>query len=143
MHCASLWKDPRIQAKNLGDLTLADIHADIRYKWKTLPTMKSSGMIYPLVCFTVTEHFYWNKFYKATNADMKTRLPKPSIINGTIILIKGGNNRYQSAKELGYTSIDCLIFDNQLDAIKWTRFLDHCDPYNNPSLPYLGLIEYK
>lgn len=143
MHCKSKWNHSDIVIKNLNELTLADVHADTRYKWKTLPSMQLSGMQYPLVCFEVTEDFYWNKFYKTTNIDMRSRLPPPSIVHGNVILIKGGNNRYQSARQLGYDSIDCLIFQDQLDAIKWTRYLDQCDPYNNPSLPYLGLIEYK
>jgi hypothetical protein len=96
MHCKSKWYQSNIIEKNLDELTLGDVHLDIRYKWKTLPSMQESGMTYPLVCFAISEDFYWNKFYKATNIDMRSRLPPPSIVNGNVILIKGGNNRYQS-----------------------------------------------
>ena len=143
MHIASKWRDQRINAMPLDYLTLTDVHLDDRYKWKTLPSMKTHGLNYPLVCFTANEKFYWDRFWKACPDFMKVRLPPPAIVNGIIYMIKGGNNRYQSANELGYTSIDCMIFEDQKDAIKWMKYLDQCDPLNHPYLEFLGLIDYK
>ena len=36
-----------------------------------------------------------------------------------------------------------MIFDDQVDSIRWTRYLDQCDPLRNPDKQYLGLIECK
>ena len=105
--------------------------------------MKQNGLKYPLVCSTATEEFYWKKFWKVCPTFMKERLPEPTVVNGIIYMIKGGNNRYQSAKVMGCSSIDCLIFAEQIDAIRWMKYLDQCDPINNPQLKYQGLIEYK
>ena len=143
MHLISYWRHADIVTKPMNHLTLTDVHLDDRFVWKTLPSMQQQGLRYPLVCFTATEEFYWTKFWKACPAFMKERLPKPSIVDGIIYMIKGGNNRYQSANSMGCSKIDCLIFAEQIDAIKWTRYLDQCDPVDNPNLPYLGLIEYK
>jgi hypothetical protein len=104
--------------------------------------MKTEGMKYPLLCWMTNEE-YWEKFCYHTPDWMLDRLPKPNLVGDTLLLIKGGNNRYQAARDLGYLSIDCMLFDEQIDAIHWTRYLEQCDPLLNPDLPFLGLVDYK
>lgn len=143
-HARSRWRHPLIVPVKLDDLTMENAHLDERYIWKTLPTMRDHGLNYPLLCWIVDEDFYEKRFKKFTADDMLKRLPDPVFHPpGKAIMIKGGNNRFLSARDLGFHSIDCLIFDDQIDAIKWTRFLDQCDPLNNPDKTYQGLIEYK
>lgn len=146
MHCRSIWRHPLILPVKMSDVTMGDVHIDDRYKWKTLPTMRERGMDYPLLTWIVDRDFYENKFLRSAADWMIPKLPPPAYVTvapDKVVLIKGGNNRYQAAKEIGYDSIDCFIFDYQLDAIKWARYLDHCDPLSNPDKPFLGLIEYK
>jgi hypothetical protein len=126
----------------MNELTLSDVHLDDRYLWKTLPSMKTEGMDYPLLCW-IMDAEHWDRFCFHTPDYMLDRLPPPNLVGDTILLIKGGNNRYQAARDLGYLSIDCMLFDDQLDSIKWTRYLLQCDPLRNPDLPYLGLVDYK
>jgi len=144
MHCYSYYRHPSITPVNMSDLTLGDVHLDDRYLHKTLPTMQTHGMIYPLLCWLMQRDFYENKFLKITPDWMLPRLPQPSYVwQDWLILVKGGNNRYQAARDLGYTSIDCMIFDEQLDAIKWTVYLNQADPLKNPNIHYQGTMNYK
>ena len=142
MHCSSKWRHPDIVSHQLDHLTLTSVHPDIRYHWKTTPSMKADGLHYPLLCWEEEESF-WSKFVRITNEEYLKMLPPPNPVDGKLILVKGGNNRLQSARELGYTSIDCLVFKEQRDAIVWTRYLQQCDPLVNPDLPFLGLVDYK
>jgi hypothetical protein len=143
-HARSSWRHPLIVPVKMSDLTVENAHLDERYVWKTLPTMRERGLDYPLICWIIDEDFYKKRFMRFTSDDMLARLPDPVFHPpGKAIMIKGGNNRFLSASDIGYDMIDCLIFDDQIDAIKWTRYLDHCDPLRNPDKPYLGLIEYK
>lgn len=143
MHCASKWRDPRIKVFNISDLTMGSFHADNRYKWRDLPSMQSNGMNYPLTVFAADEDYYWKNIFGTAMSDLKQRLPQPKILNDKIFVIKGGNNRYLAAKELGYTTIDCLVLDSHKEAILWMRYLNQCDPYHYPERPYLGLVDYK
>jgi hypothetical protein len=106
--------------------------------------MRDTGLNYPVITWIGTRDFYEKKFSMHTPNSMMERLPDPVYVDSNrCILIKGGNNRYLAAMELGYEIIDCMIFDEQLDAIKWARYLDHCDPLQNPDKPFLGLMEYN
>jgi hypothetical protein len=114
----------------LTDLTPSENHSDERFKWKTLPSMQSDSLYYPLVCWIISFSFYEGKFLKTRTAESRKRLPPPVVDTfGNVILIKGGNNRYQAAKLLEFDTIDCLIFTEQIDAIKWTKYFAHKDPY--------------
>lgn len=143
-YARSAWRHHLVVPVKMSDLTLENVHLDERYVWKTLPTMRERGLDYPLICWIVDKDFYEKRFMKFTADDMLAKLPDPVFHPpGKAIMIKGGNNRFLSAADIGYDVIDCLIFDDQIDAIKWTRYLDHCDPLRNPDKPYLGLIDYK
>ena len=144
MHCYSYYRHPLVMPIKMSDLTLGDSHPDDRYLHKTLPTMRERGMDYPLLCWLMDRDFYENKFLKSTPDWMSDRLPPPSYVwEDRLILIKGGNNRYQSARDLGYDSIDCMVFDQQIDAIRWTAYLNQVDPLRNPDIPYQGILDYK
>lgn len=136
MHCSSKWRHDSIIAKSLNDLTPTENHLDDRFKWKVLPSMQMDlCMHYPLVCWITTEKFYIDKFLKTCPDEIKIRLQTPVVDNnGNVLLIKGGNNRFLAAQKLSFTSIDCLIFEKQIDAIKWTKFLSKENPYFNLDL---------
>ena len=141
---SSLWQSDDVCSVRLDQLTLCDCHYDDRYLWKILPLIRDEGMRYPLVCWVADLDFYNNKFLKSTPQEMRERLPPPNVIGEKyVVLIKGGNNRYQAAKDLGYDTIDCVIFNTQEDAIRYTRWFAQCDPLENPHLEYKGLFDYK
>ena len=143
-HLPSVWQNEHVHPVKMDQLTLCDNHLDDRYLWKLLPILRDEDMKYPLVCWITTLDFYNNKFLKSTPAWMRERLPTPNVIGDKwVVMIKGGNNRYLAARDLGYDTIDCLIFDNQEDAIRYTKWFAQCDPLENPHLEYKGLFDYK
>ncbi len=143
-HLSSLWQSDNVNPVRLDCLTLCDNHLDDRYLWKLLPVLRDENMKYPLVCWATTIDFYNNKFLKSTPKEMRDRLLPPNVIGEKyVIMIKGGNNRYQAARDLGYDTIDCIIFNNQEDAIRYAKWFAQCDPLENPHLEYKGLFDYK
>jgi hypothetical protein len=144
MHLRSVWRSPDIKPVLLSKLTPTTVHADSKHRLTTTPHIQWWGLKYPLCCVRMTESEWYRRIVHPLNSDARTRLPKPLINpDGYIWAIKMGCNRYQSAIDLRYKSIDVLFFLHTDDAIKMARWHQQCDPLNNPHLPYLGLFKYR
>jgi len=144
MHLQSLWRDERITILDLDCLTPSTVHGDLRHRTKVMPTLKSQGLHYPLLCTKFTPNEYQIRVVQGTNKQSASRL-LPARINsdGLIWVVKMGCNRYQAALELGYTQIDCIFFDNTDDCVKMARWFEQCNPLFNTSCePYQGKFNY-
>ena len=144
MHLKSLWTDSRIQPVELDKLTPSSVHGDGRHQTKVIPTLKTQGLYYPLSCIKFTQSEWINRVVHGTNKISASRLPEPTFnSDGLIWVVKMGCNRYQAALELGYTSIDCIFFNNTDDCVKIDRWYTQCDPLHHINCePYTGKFNY-
>lgn len=120
-----------------------DLHRDNRYLIRDLPRIKNVGLWYPLLVYRTTTDWWNNKFAKHRSVDCFYLDP---VVNsdGCIWAIKMGSNRYQSARDLGYSAIDVIFCDDADECVKLGKWFAQCDPLNNiNSLPYLGLYDYE
>lgn len=139
----SIWRDTRIIAAQLSVLTPMDLHNDNRYLTRDLPAIRKHGLWYPLLVYTTTLDWWNNKFSKHRSAQCFYIDPMVNS-DGYIWAVKMGSNRYQSARDLGYTAIDIIMCDNADECVKLGKWFAQCDPLNNiNSLPYLGLFDYE
>lgn len=147
MHLKSLWRDDRIIEVPIVKLSPTTVHANNRHQTKTSPTISSEGLCYPLCCVRFTAMEWVRRVVYGTNADSASRLYPPVINEDNFIwAVKMGCNRWHSARELGYTSIDCIFFNHTDDAVKMARWYEECDPLHTQGTdkfrPYAGLFSY-
>ena len=147
MHLKSLWRDPNIVEIDLDKLSPTTVHANFKHRIKTTPLIEQHGLYYPICCVKFTAMEWVRRVVYGTNADSASRL-RPPVINkdNFVWAIKMGCNRWHSAKELGYTSIDCIFFKNTDDAVKMARWYEQCDPLHTQGTDkfraYAGLFNY-
>lgn len=141
MHLQSTWQSEAIIKKSLDDLTLGDIHEDNRYLTRDVPSILEEGLRYPIV-FYVADRNYWDKLLIPTRDPAhRARLLVQQIPVDFINIVKTGNNRVQAAKYLGYSSIDCLSFQDERLAIQWGKFFAEGDPLKTGT-PFTGKYTY-
>lgn len=139
----SRFRDTRIQPYELSKLTMMDCQKDERWRTRDLPRVEAHGLWYPIMLYPVTPEWWHGPYKKWRNTT--DLIHEEPVINedGMIWAIKVGNNRYQCAVHLGYTSIDAIMFDNCHDCIKLGIWLRDCDPLNNSNAPaYTGAVRY-
>jgi len=138
----SKWRDPRIQIYCLDWLTPMDVHGDDRYLTRDLPRIQSQGLWYPILVYTVTESWWYNKYLQWRPKSLKPVEPKIDK-DGNILAIKMGSNRYQCARALGYESMDTIVCENSDECVKLGKWYAQCDPLNNiNAVEYQGLFDY-
>lgn len=147
MHLKSKWRDDRIIEVDLNKLSPTSVYADHLHRTLVSPTMQIDGLYYPLCCVKFTAMEWVRRVVYGTNQDEGQRLYPPVVNEDNFIwAIKMGCNRWHSAKEFGYTSIDCIFFDNTDDAVKMARWHQQCDPLHTQGTdkfrPYAGLYDY-
>ena len=105
----------------IKDLVPASVYKNIPDKDKLLPDIKTGNMIYPLLVFQ-TDKEYWSKNHLPLYHSGSPELPKeaPAKIveifrsghyyqEPKIHVIWSGRQRFQIAKDLGYTHIDVVV----------------------------------
>jgi len=141
MNLTSQWKDSRIQQIPLVNLTPMDLHADNRFLTRDLPSIRDNGMWYPVLAYWVTEE-WWRGPYENWRPKMNP-VAMPTIIDGMILALKIGNNRYQCANHLGYTSIDGMIMSDANECVKLGRWFDQCDPLHTDTTELPVKFDYS
>jgi len=63
--------------------------------------------------------------------------------DGQVWTIKAGTNRFQTARDLGYDSIDGIMCANSDECAKLTMWFKECDPLRNPEKLYTGAWSYQ
>jgi len=136
-HCASIWQDhPSIHSVDLDLLSPMSYHLDDRWRTRDLPRFKNDGLWYPLLYYKVTLDWWTKKFASWFGANPGWPYINPPRVNsdGFIWALKLGCNRYRVLKYLGYTSTDCICFDNSDDLVKLGFYLRDEDPLHNGKL---------
>lgn len=141
----SAWRWPKPEPVDLSMLTPSVVHDNYRHRQKTTPGIVQQGLWYPVCCIRVSLE-YWEKYILGNYSEAYRKNLLPAVVNSQdncVWVIKVGCNRYFSARELGYSAIDCVFFDNASDAVRMARWYQQCDPVNNPSCePYSGKFDY-
>jgi len=93
----------------MDDIVPASIYEEIPDRDSLEDSILSGEMDFPLMLWPVTQA-YWRdvhlKYYKRGSPDLPDRAPEK---NGEVMIVWRGRQRYQLAKEMGYTHIDCVI----------------------------------
>ena len=139
----SRWRgDARIKAFPISKITPIYLQPDDRYLWRDLPSIKERGMDYPILLYKTAPQWWAEKYDTWINPSVKASMP---IIadDGQVWTIKAGTNRFQTARDLGYDSIDGIMCANSDECAKLTMWFKECDPLSNPEKLYTGAWSYQ
>ena len=97
----------------MDDIVPASIYEEIPDRELLEDSIMNGEMDFPLMLWPVTQE-YWKKvhlhFYRRGNPDLPEEAPHK---DGEVLIVWRGRQRYQLAKEMGYTHIDCVIEKEQ------------------------------
>lgn len=133
-HCPSIWQDHAgIHPVDLDLLSPMSYHLDDRWRTRDLPRFTNDGLWYPLLYYKVTLDWWTKKFANWFSANPGWPYINPPIVNsdGFIWALKLGCNRYRVLKHLGYTSADCILFDDSNKLVELGFYLRDEDPLHN------------
>jgi len=102
-----------IKTMSMEDIVPASIYEEIPDRDALEADIANGEMDFPLMLWPVTPD-YWKrahlKFYKRGSPDLPDTAPK---YNGEVMIVWRGRQRFQLAKEMGYTHIDCVVEKEQ------------------------------
>lgn len=102
-----------IVTMDMDEIVPASIYEEIPDHDVLKESLANGEMQYPLMLWPITQE-YWRdvhlKFYKRGSPGLPDRAPEK---DGQVMVVWRGRQRYQLAKEMGYTHIDCAIEKDQ------------------------------
>lgn len=102
-----------IKTMSMDDIVPASIYEEIPDRDSLEDSILSGEMDFPLMLWPVTQDYWTNvhlKFYKRGSPDLPDKAPEK---DGEVMIIWRGRQRFQLAKEMGYTHIDCVVEKEQ------------------------------
>ena len=93
----------------LEEIVPASTYEVIPDESKLKPSIENGEMDYPIMLLDTDQKYWQNvheRFYRKTNPNMPEVAPER---DGRVLVVWKGRQRYQLAKELGYTHIDCVL----------------------------------
>ena len=97
----------------MDDIVPASIYEEIPDRELLEDSISNGEMDFPIMLWPVTQDYWKNihlKFYKRGSPDLPDKAPEK---DGEVLIIWRGRQRFQLAKEMGYTHIDCVIEKEQ------------------------------
>jgi len=97
----------------MDDIIPASIYEEIPDRELLEDSISNGEMDFPLMLWPVTQDYWKNihlKFYKRGSPDLPDKAPEK---DGEVMIIWRGRQRFQLAKEMGYTHIDCVVEKEQ------------------------------
>ena len=108
----------------MKDLVPASVYKNVPDREKLFDSIQKGELLYPLLVYQA-EQEYWTKNHLPLYESNSPELPKKAPVLETEIIRAGhqyfepkihviwsGRQRFQLAKELGYTHVDCVIETN-------------------------------
>ena len=93
----------------IEDIVPASIYEDVPDADILKEELKDGVMLKPLILWPMTQR-YWKevhlKYYRRSNPDLPEVAPEK---DGEVLVVWKGRQRYQLAREMGYTHVDCVI----------------------------------
>ena len=105
-----------IKTMSMEDIVPASIYEEIPDRDALEADIANGEMDYPLMLWPVTPDYWRNihlKFYKRGSPGLPDKAPEK---DGQVMIVWRGRQRFQLAKEMGYTHIDCVV-ENEQDKI--------------------------
>ena len=102
-----------IKTMSMEEIQPASIYEEIPDRDVLEADIAGGEMDYPLMLWPVTQDYWKNihlKFYKRGSPDLPDKAPEK---DGEVMIIWRGRQRFQLAKEMGYTHIDCVVEKEQ------------------------------
>jgi len=103
----------KIKTMAMDEIQPASIYEEIPDRDVLEADIVGGEMDFPLMLWPVTQD-YWRdihlKFYKRGSPDLPEEAPEK---DGEVLIVWRGRQRYQLAKEMGYTHIDCVVEKEQ------------------------------
>jgi len=100
----------------LDEMVPASIYEEIPDHKELEESIKDGVMDHPVMLWPMTQK-YWKeihlKFYRRGNPTLPEQAPEK---DGEVLVVWKGRQRYQMAKDMGFTHIDCVI-EPDLDKI--------------------------
>ena len=93
----------------LEEIVPASTYEVIPDESKLKPSIENGEMDYPIMLLDTDQKYWQNvheRYYRKSNPNMPEVAPER---NGRVLVVWKGRQRYQLAKELGYTHIDCVL----------------------------------
>ena len=93
----------------IEEIVPASIYEEIPDRDELEKSIVDSEMEDPLMLLPMTQDYWQNvhlKFYKRGSPTLPEKAPEK---DGQVFVVWKGRQRYQLAKELGYTHIDCVV----------------------------------
>ena len=94
---------------SIADIVPASIYEEVPDADRLKEEIKDGVMDKPLMLWPMTQR-YWKevhlRYYRRSNPDLPEVAPEK---DGEVLVVWKGRQRYQLAKELGYTHVDCVI----------------------------------
>jgi len=93
----------------LEEIVPASTYEVIPDESKLKLSIENGEMDYPIMLLDTDQKYWQNvheRYYRKSNPNMPEVAPER---NGRVLVVWKGRQRYQLAKELGYTHIDCVL----------------------------------
>jgi hypothetical protein len=114
-------KKYEIQTFPMDEIVPASIYETVPDEEKIKPELAQGSMDKPLVLWPITQDYWKNihlKFYRRSCPTLPDVAPEK---DGQVLVVWKGRQRYQLAKEMGYTHIDCVIEKEQHKIVEIAR----------------------
>ena len=102
-----------IKTMAMDEIQPASIYEEIPDRDELEDSIASGEMDHPLMLWPVTQDYWRNihlRYYKRGSPDLPEEAPEK---DGEVLIVWRGRQRYQLAKEMGYTHIDCVVEKEQ------------------------------
>lgn len=110
-----------------ASVPIAEVHGGKQFYKPLVKDIEANGLTFPLLVVRATEQqlLEQKKKYKDKILEL------PTLTEDTQLVVWGGSNRIRAAEELGYTHIDCVIFEDGDFITAHKKQALHRAPYKN------------
>ena len=98
-----------VKTMSIDEIVPASIYDEIPDRDELEKSITDGEMDFPLMLWPMTQDYWKNvhlKFYRRSSPTLPEKAPEK---DGQVLVVWKGRQRYQLAKELGYTHIDCVM----------------------------------
>ena len=106
---------------SMGDIVPASMYETIPDSDKLKPELENGILDKPLMLWEIDQKYWQNvhlRYYRRGNPGLPEVAPEK---DGKVLVVWKGRQRYQLAKEMGYTHIDCVIEKEQHKIVEIAR----------------------
>ena len=98
-----------VKTMSIDEIVPASSYDEIPDRDELEKRITDGEMDFPLMLWPMTQDYWKNvhlKFYRRSSPTLPEKAPEK---DGQVLVVWKGRQRYQLAKELGYTHIDCVM----------------------------------